>query len=367
MNPTHHATTKNKVTPPRASNLELYRIVVMLLIVAHHYVVNSGLLDVIMAQPTSWRSLSYLWFGLWGKTGINCFMMITGYFMCKSDITMQKLVKLLAQIYLYKIVFFTIFFCIGYEHLDVTRILQLLSPVWGFNTNFVGCFILFFLTIPFWNILIRHMSQRQHLYLMVLLVTAFSVLPTYPSFTVTNNYVVWFGVIYVVASYIRLYPIPLFHNTKLWGWLTLGLILIALLSTWLLAHRYAPVTTQLASGQIYMLTTYLVYESNTVLAFGIGITSFLFFKNLTLPYIKAINIVGASTFGVLLIHANSNAMRQWLWKDTVDCVGHIDCIPWLLYPLMTVLAIFTLCIAIDRLRIRWVEKPLMKLLCLKRI
>lgn len=30
----------------RSSNIELYRILVMLLIVAHHYVVNSGLLDV---------------------------------------------------------------------------------------------------------------------------------------------------------------------------------------------------------------------------------------------------------------------------------------------------------------------------------
>jgi hypothetical protein len=29
----------------RNSNLELYRIIVMMLIVAHHYVVNSGLLD----------------------------------------------------------------------------------------------------------------------------------------------------------------------------------------------------------------------------------------------------------------------------------------------------------------------------------
>lgn len=46
----------NKLTPSscqinaksqrRSSNLELYRIIVMLLIVAHHYVVNSGLTDV---------------------------------------------------------------------------------------------------------------------------------------------------------------------------------------------------------------------------------------------------------------------------------------------------------------------------------
>lgn len=42
----------------RRSNLELYRIIVMLLIVAHHYVVNSGLTDVMAENPLSSKSLT---------------------------------------------------------------------------------------------------------------------------------------------------------------------------------------------------------------------------------------------------------------------------------------------------------------------
>lgn len=38
----------------RNSNLELYRIIVMLLIVAHHYVVNSGLMSVMKRGTTSY-------------------------------------------------------------------------------------------------------------------------------------------------------------------------------------------------------------------------------------------------------------------------------------------------------------------------
>lgn len=37
----------------RSSNLELYRILVMLLIVAHHYVVNSGLVDFMVLDMQS--------------------------------------------------------------------------------------------------------------------------------------------------------------------------------------------------------------------------------------------------------------------------------------------------------------------------
>lgn len=39
----------------RDSNLELYRIIVMLLIVAHHYVVNSGLLDVMLQNTPPYQ------------------------------------------------------------------------------------------------------------------------------------------------------------------------------------------------------------------------------------------------------------------------------------------------------------------------
>ena len=66
----------------RNSNLELYRIIVMLLIVAHHFVVNSGVIDVMYEHPLSSNSTFLFLFGAWGKTGINCFMLITGYFMC---------------------------------------------------------------------------------------------------------------------------------------------------------------------------------------------------------------------------------------------------------------------------------------------
>lgn len=54
----------------RNSNLELYRIIVMLLIVAHHYVVNSGMMEEMAKDPLSSRSIFYYIFGMWGKIGI---------------------------------------------------------------------------------------------------------------------------------------------------------------------------------------------------------------------------------------------------------------------------------------------------------
>lgn len=60
---------------------------------------------------------------------------------------------------------------------------------------------------------------------------------------------------------------------------------------------------------------FFVTDFNTFLAVVTGISTFLFFKNWKIKYSKFINTVSATTFGILLIHANSDSMRQWLWKD----------------------------------------------------
>lgn len=89
--------TTSKSPKQRSSNLELYRIIVMMLIVAHHYVVLSGLAGtegVLNHDPLSVNSIYLYLFGMWGKTGINCFMLITGYFMCTSNISWRKFIKL---------------------------------------------------------------------------------------------------------------------------------------------------------------------------------------------------------------------------------------------------------------------------------
>lgn len=59
----------------------------MYLIVLHHYVVNSGLADTMQLHGDFPKNLVYAIAGGWGKIGINCFVLITGYFMCKSSIS----------------------------------------------------------------------------------------------------------------------------------------------------------------------------------------------------------------------------------------------------------------------------------------
>ena len=104
---------------------------------------------------------------------------------------------------------------------------------------------------------------------------------------------------------------------------------------------------------------YFVSDCHIVLALFNGISSFMWFKNLSIPPSKTINTIAASSFGVLLIHANSDTMRQWLWKDTIDCIGHYDTSLYWLYAIVCVLAIYAVCTIIDFIRIKTIETPLL--------
>ena len=338
----------------RDSNLELFRILTMLLIVAHHYVVNSGLTapgGPIASSPTAGNSLFLLVFGAWGKVGINCFVMITGYFMCKSNITATKFVKLLFEILFYKIAIGFAFLLTGYQSFTISNVIRLFVPITQITCSFASAYLVFFLFIPFLNILIRNLNEKQHLYLILLCGFIYILFETIKGgpIKVDMNYVSWFCVLYIIASYIRLYPKTWHSDKRICGIGFLVSFAVAILSiiacAWI-GERYDK-----------FFPYNFVMDCNTLLAVLVGIFGFLFFKNIRLKQSRFINTVAASSFGVFLIHDNSVAMRQWLWKDTLDCVGHYG---QFLYPIVCVLTVYAICTAIDFVVKNTVEKAFFK-------
>lgn len=333
----------------RDSGLELFRIITMLLIVAHHYVVNSGLMSAggpIASSPTSGKSIFLLLFGAWGKTGINCFVLISGYFMCKSNITLKKFLKLVLEVEFYRIVICFIFVSTGYVSFSLVSFIKLLLPVTNVSDNFTGCYIAFFLCIPFINKLLHNISEKQHIYLITIACFIYVFLGTIPKFGVTMNYVSWFITLYFISSYIRLYPKKIFESTKLWGFVAVSSLIASAISViacvWLGARigRFMP---------YYFLT-----DSNKIMAVVTALSAFLFFKNLKLKS-SFINTVAASCFGVLLIHANSDAMRNWLWKDLLNNVGMYNSQWLIMHAIVSVIVIYIVCTVIDFVRINLLE------------
>lgn len=324
----------------------------MLAIVAHHYVVNSGLMEEI-DNPLAFNSLFLLLFGCWGKIGVNCFVLITGYFMCRSNITLKKFLKLFLEWLFYKCVIYAIFVLSGYETFSLKEAIKDLIPFRTLTDGFTSCYIVFFLFIPFLNILIRNMTEKQHRWLLVLTLGVFSVWASIPFVNVGFNYVFWFMNLYLISSYIRLYPVPLFGNTRFWGWMSLLAIVCSYASVIIMA--WIKETFDFSLGYYFFLA-----DSNKITSLAVALCFFLFSKNWKLKYHPIINKIAASTFGVLCIHANCDTMRQWLWKEICNNVGFFASPYLVIHAVGVVLIVFTVCVIIDQLRIRFVETPFFK-------
>lgn len=104
----------------------------------------------------------------------------------------------------------------------------------------------------------------------------------------------------------------------------------------------------------------MLSDSNVILALLTAVCSFMWFKNLNIPYNKYINMIGGSTLGVLLIHANSDIMRKLFWQDLLDNFGHYNDYYFVLRPIISVIFILGSCIIIDRIRIILIERLLFR-------
>lgn len=336
----------------RSSNLELLRIVAMLLIIAHHFVVNSGVTNCYdFSHITPNMVFLQLW-GMWGKTAINVFVMISGYFMCTSKLTVKRFGKVYLEAKFYKIIIFFILLLCGYETPSFGRIFKLIfGLVKNVNNGFTASFLMFYLLIPFYNLLLERLNKRQHLWLIGLLLFYFTIDETFLKAGAAFHESGWYIVLYFIAAYIRLYPEKWMESGKICG--RILLVCLALSYASVLAVDFVGV--KVGFEDYYCM----VSDSNRPLALLVGVFAFLFFKNWKIKNSPFINRVAATTFGVFCIHASSEAMRTFLWKDLLRVLDSYT-MPtgqFIVYAAVCVAGIFVVCSLLDMLRIRWIEKP----------
>lgn len=343
-----------KIVKQRNSNLELYRIIVMMLIVAHHSVYHSGVMEDMAQNPLNMKSVFYYILGMWGKTGIDCFVLITGYFMCKSHITFQKYLKLFLEVVFYNVMIYAIFMFFGKLQFSVTGFLFSVFPFQEIDGLFVPCFLLFYLFIPYLSILVSHIDKLMHARLVLLCLAIYSLTITLPHFQVTMNHITWYCVLFFIASYIRNYGLlPSISNQK-WGGITLLCVILSILSVMCVVYFDARLGKQ---------TPPFKYVSPSgICAVLTSVSSFMYFKDLKIRNSRFVNRVAASTFGVLLIHDNCLAMRQWLWHELipVKSIYAQDLINSTITILIVISGIFIACILLDMIRKNMIEKPLFK-------
>jgi surface polysaccharide O-acyltransferase-like enzyme len=339
----------NKV---RQSNFEILRIIAMLLIVFHHYNVNSGLVPIINANVSE-RCLNIntivsqcMAFG--GKMGISVFLLISGYFMIDKQMKWIKVAKLLLQIMFYNIVIYTIFSLSGY-HYDFKSAISVFVPfLLDFTGNFIANYLLVYILSPLINKWMNVLSQKEWLFLLSIFLGYFVILGTFFNLN-TWNYFGWAFTMYLLGGYIKRFDLPL--SRSFWGFSSV----LCICGTWLGIIAVDFFFPKIREGGFWI---YLIADCNKITVLSIALSLFMFFKRTSIPYHPFINRIAASAFGVLMIHANCEVMRQWLWKDMLDNIGWLNSSYFVVHMFVSCILIYFLCSFIDMLRIKYLENPL---------
>lgn len=86
----------------------------------------------------------------------------------------------------------------------------------------------------------------------------------------------------------------------------------------------------------------------------------LTFKSVKIRYDEIINTIAASTFRVLLIHANSDIIRMWVLQYTFNNTDIYESGNVVIHAIVSVIVTYAVCTIIDICIIRLLEVLLMK-------
>lgn len=337
----------------RMTNLELLRMIAMMMVVTIHICNHGGLVDLAQKGTFSYYVVWTL-FGL-SFVAINVYILISGYFLVESSFSSWRLVKMEMQIWFYSMVILSLFWIFGDVEHDLKYLVYCLTPVvsdfYWFATMYVGMYLL----SPILNAFVRSISKRQFQCVLLLLFVLLSAWTNIFYYTSGMNIVegvsiAWFVAVYLFGAYIRMYYIP---DGKAGKWFLIGggltvlipvsrFIIDALLSTqWL--------GTRMLEDLLWGYSISYHYNSMFSILGAAGL--FVAFLNLKLKdgfVSKFINLAASASFAVYLIH-DHYYMRENMW-DKINPWAWLD--DWYLLPaiVVTVLGIYVVCMFIEWIR-----------------
>lgn len=338
------------MTKERNSNIELLRILSMLMIVFHHFSVHGKFLY--SGIDTNVLYLDFI--QMWGKIGVVVFMLISGYFLVSVQaIRTSKVIKLWLQAVFYSVILYIMTAALKFTDFSVVELVQAVFPFSSGLWWFASAYFVLYLLSPFINKLLNGISQKSFIGLLLLETLLWGVLGIISRHGFQSNELISMIYIYTIGAYIRLYK----NDVKLSKGKNIFYLAIAVFVTYL-----AKVGLEFAGTKMGLLAGYALWVYDYRSPFGIAVAVLLFylFKNINLSNNKLINIISSATFGVYLIH-DSNYIRPLIWETIFHVNDYQDASYFIPYSIGVCLAVYAACTLVELLRIYILEKNYMKL------
>lgn len=303
----------------RQINLEILRILCMLFIVTGHISGRSGV-------------ESFSSFATIAPHAVNCFVLISGYFLINARFKAERVLRTLVETIFYTFtISIVLYFCDKASIQDVAKSIMPIAPT-KFSYWFVNKYLGVLLLSPFICRACCNLTKRQYQILLIsLLLINSSLLKVFPFGELFGNgfSLLWMITVFITGGYLRL------HAPKFKYW---GITTICLLFLYNICNIY---------GQSIIVLSY-----NSLITYALAITTFMWFNNLSIPNTGAVakttTFIAPHVFAAYLIH-EQGLMRVYIIDILHKFNGHM---PNMLYLYLFGVIVIVLSAIIDKVRVQ---------------
>ena len=344
----------------RVSNIELLRILCMVMIVAHHLFLHGGIFE-----HSSENIANLLWGGVFlpgGKIGYDCFIIITAWFCIGKKFKGNRLIKIALEVIFYNIVGMTLATILNNgltDPITVRNWIGCFSPIFGISHGFAVYYMIFLMILPLLNTVSERMSKRNIqaiivlAFLMQIWAKVFGSLIDFKPFVDLDNGLFTFIILYFSIVYIKKYPLKIIDHKAI----------LAIAFTFILAFNATVdiLSVKYPEAKLFSRATMVLNDDVSPLNMIAAFCLFFLFKSLKISHKYFINFVASHTFGILLLH-DHNYFRYIIWDRVfnVENFYGVNIFILIAYTISVVLILFTIGILIDVIREYVIERPVLK-------
>ncbi|ANU43110.2 acyltransferase family protein [Bifidobacterium animalis] len=341
------ASTPNKKAK-RNSSIELLRIIAMLMIIAHHYLVHSGFKTI---PPFSAKLFFFLFIQSFGKIGVLIFFTISAWYLCmEKRPTMRKSLKrawlLEREVLFYSLTLMSLFLLLGRQYISKSVVVLSLFPtissrVWWYVT----AYIIFLVLCPSLTKGLRAIGKGTHSALCAVLLIGWGFIAGMLPNTILDSEVdgfINFLFIYVLVSFYRWY-LDDWNSRTAWIMIIAGILTIALAIISIQTLGLA-----LGSDSIRAHANYISQSCVKLPVLLIGFGMMILFERKYYTN-KVINTIASTTFGIYLIH-DYPAVREMLNGSSINLNAIYNNPQVILTFFIIIFTVFFSCMLMDLLR-----------------
>ena len=321
----------------RDSNIELLRIVAMIMILISHAGFYAFGLPVENNTLTDGQIMFFTCAEFFCSVGVNVFILISGYFGIKY--TSKGIFKFIFQCLFYSCgIYITLYLAgiINISLLGLSECFYLRKINW-----FPKAYLCLFILAPILNKFVEHSTRndlKKTILAFVVFQTIFGCISDATHFISFGYSTISFIGLYLMARYCRIYGFRFIDKSRNWFF---GIYL--LISIVLSILGYLCIMNGFYSA-FYRLDAYC-NPFVIVSSFGLFITFSKFkLKN------KFVNTIAASCFAVYLFHSNPNIIER-LYTSTIRNLHSVGGAFSIVYIVLFICAVFVFAILIDKIRI----------------